>query len=125
MVYLADANLFLRFLLNDVADQFEEVKKYFQEAKNGSIKIIVPPIVFAEIIYVSESGYGLPREKIVEAVGSLLNMPFLNFEEVEVLRSALVLFAKNKLDFTDCYLQSRCELDRVELLTFDKKLSKI
>jgi predicted nucleic acid-binding protein len=42
---VVDANCFLRFLLNDIPEQAEEVEKLLSEAKNSKNTLFVPQIV--------------------------------------------------------------------------------
>ncbi|KKU91995.1 MAG: Nucleic-acid-binding protein contains PIN domain-like protein [Microgenomates group bacterium GW2011_GWA1_48_10] len=122
--YFADANIFLRFLLQDVSDQFLAAKGYFDEAKKGEIELVVTSVIFFEVIYVLRHDYGLPKVEIIRLMGSLLSMPFLKFEEEDSLKATLVMWANKNLDLVDCYLSVKAEEQDAEVLTFDERLSR-
>lgn len=122
--FFADANIFLRFLIGDVPSQLEKVKGYFDQARQNQIEIIVSTVVFFEVIYVLRGKYGHLKIDIIESMGNLLSVPFLNFEEEETLKSVLVMWTKENLDLVDCYSKIKAESFEAEILTFDKRISR-
>jgi predicted nucleic acid-binding protein len=61
-----DANVFLRFLTNDVPDQAAIVEDLFHRAAAGELHLVTNATVLAELVWVLESFYGLPRPDVQE-----------------------------------------------------------
>ena|SRR3989344_6951482 len=122
---ILDANAFLRFLLNDVADQANEVAELFKAAKGSKIKIDVLQITVFEIVFALEKYYKFPKNEIVSKVGVLLTTPYLRIQDVKIFQDALILFNNKKVDFVDCFLICSAQDKGVGLFTFDKHLQSL
>lgn len=109
-----DTNVILRYLLNDISEQAEKAAKIID---NGAKSY---PEIIAEVVYVLVKLYSVPREKIEEIVSPILNE--VEFDDTEVIKSALENYSKTKLDFVDCLLLARKQILCEEIFTFDKKL---
>lgn len=115
---LLDANTILRFLLQDIEEQFQYVKSVIRNKK-----CYVTLEVLAEVCYVLEGLYQVSREDIVHNFRKLNNdITILN---ADVVFRALEIFDKTpKLDFVDCLLYGYQIGKGLEVITFDKKLQK-
>ena len=79
--------------------------------------------VLAEIVYVLEKVYGLPRQKIADALVGVVDNA--QCEDCELILGALGVYRGNrKLDIVDAILVARHRLRRVDVLSFDKELLK-
>ena len=115
MKILIDANVILRYLLNDV----EEMAKKSAEIIN--VGAFTLPEVIAEVIYVLKSVYKVERGEIATAILQI-------FEEVDVankkiLIEAVKIFSESSLNFVDCILIAYNKVENVEIFSFDKKLN--
>ncbi len=115
---LLDANAVLRFLLQDNEEQFRYVKSVI-----GTKSCYVTLEVLAEVCYVLEGIYQVPREDIA------INFRRLNKDvdifNADVLLRALEIYDKKpKLDFVDCLLCGYKKERGLDIITFDKKLRK-
>lgn len=115
---IVDANVVLRFLLQDNEKQFQQVKDVIQR-KNCYVTLEV----LAEVCYVLEGMYQVERKDIVNSFRKLNNdLIILN---VNILFRALEIFDKTpKLDFVDCLLYGYRKEKGIDIITFDKKLQK-
>ncbi|MCR4818131.1 MAG: PIN domain-containing protein [Fretibacterium sp.] len=113
-----DANMILRYLLNDNSVMAERAEQYL-EAGNVSVTIEV----IAEVIYVLKGVYLLERGKIVDVVKDFLEL--VSCQEKRVLSFALDTFGKHNLDFVDCVLYAYNCVKDAEIATFDKQLLKL
>lgn len=116
--YILDANAILRFLLQDNEGQFQHVRHYINQKH-----CYVTLEVLAEVSYVLEGLYQVPRPDIVNNFRKLNNdVTILN---ADVLLRSLEIFDKTpKLDFVDCLLYGYKLEKGMEVVTFDKKLQK-
>ena len=114
--HMLDANAVLRFLLQDIEEQFQEVKAIVKRDR-----CYVTLEVMAEVCYVLEGLYQVSREDIAD------NFRKLNFDvtilNVDVFLRALEIFDKPpKLDFVDCLLYGYKMERGIDIVTFDKQL---
>lgn len=123
--YYADTNIFLRFLLDDIPFQAEEAKKYLEKAKKQVIELICCPIVIFEIDFSLRKLYGFDRTKVVDALATIIGMPFLNIEDRAVFQEALLMYSRNNLDLVDCFLFYKAQFNQAQVLSFDKDLKKL
>lgn len=115
---ILDANVVLRFLLQDNEEQFQQVKTVIQR-KNCYVTLEV----LAEVCYVLEGLYQVTREDIISNFRKLNNdVIILN---ADVLLRGLDIFDKTpKLDFVDCLLYGYKFEKDINIITFDQKLRK-
>lgn len=122
-----DTNYFLRYLLNDISEQHEEAKKVFLAGSEGKAELMTSSVVIFEIVWVLGSFYGVEKRGVVEALGKILQLSFIELEERDIFAHALPLFEKTNLSLEDCYniyyARSR-GVKSDSFKTFDKKLEK-
>lgn len=116
--HMLDANAVLRFLLQDIEEQFQQVNAIIRKEK-----CYVTLEVMAEVSYVLEGLYQAERKDIID------NFRKLNFDVVilnaDVFLRSLEIFDKTpKLDFVDCLLYGYKMERNIDIITFDKKLKK-
>lgn len=114
---ILDANVILRYLLNDNQEMAEKADEYIQSG-NAAVTIEV----MAEAVYVLKGVYQLQRKQIVDTLGDFLEL--VQSTNMEVLKKALDTFGTENLDFVDCVLYAYHSVDNIEIATFDEKLQK-
>lgn len=115
---MLDANVILRYLLNDNEEMASEAEKVIK-----SHTALVTIEVVAEVIYVLKRVYAIDREEIKESVLGFLSE--VQVEEREVLVFGIETYAVQNLDFVDCILYAYKCVKKHDILTFDKKLKKL
>ena len=113
---LIDANVILRFLLNDVPEQSIIAKEAITE---GAFTV---PEVISEVVYVLTSVYNEPRESVGKIVSLFLDN--ISVADKTVIKETLSQYASTSLDYVDCVLLARGKILGEDLLTFDKPLLK-
>ena len=116
MAKLIDANVILRHLLRDIEEQAEQARIIIAGGAYTTAEVL------AEVVYVLEKLYLVPREKIVLALSALLGE--VSVEHVDAVLKALEVFQSQRLDFVDCVLIGRACVLGDDVFTFDKKLNK-
>src|SRR6266404_8497051 len=101
---ILDTNGFLRFLLNDIPEQSEEISKLLVKAKAKKIEIFVPQIIIFEIEFALNKYYKFPKAEIIDKLGVLFATSYLKIQDVNVFQEALRLFSDKNVDFVDCFL---------------------
>ena len=115
---ILDANIILRYLLNDNEAMAEAAERYL-----NSGDATVTTEVIAEVVYVLKGVYSLERDILANAVKGFLDL--VECRDREVLSLALDTFAERNLDFVDCVLYAYHVVKGAEIATFDKKLLKL
>lgn len=114
---LLDANAILRYVLCDNERQAQTVREVVEEGA-----FTAPEIVFECVFVLTGSVYGFSREEVADAMAKVLDD--IDCEHEATVRRALELFHTKSLDFVDCMLAARAEVEGAEVFTFDKKLNR-
>jgi predicted nucleic-acid-binding protein len=114
---IVDANVVLRYLLNDIEDQAKIAANYLDQ-----YKVFIPIEVIAEIVYVLERVYKINRKEISSKLTSLVSYPNIVNDNKDLIYESFKIFAVRKIDFVDCILCAYKVVMGAEILTFDKKI---
>ena len=115
---MLDANMILRYLLDDNAEMAEEAERRISE---DDVSVTIE--VIAEVVYVLKGVYSLNRDKIVDSLSQFIDLVFC--QERDVLKYALETYGEGNLDFVDCVLYAYNRIRGIEIATFDTKLKKL
>jgi len=117
-----DTNILIRFLTGDDEFQTKKVYDIFKKAESEKNELFVPLLVVLEMIWVLESVYEIPRKEILNAIGDLLLMSVLKFEQQPVLQQLIHSAQGNKFDLSDLLIADSARINGCNaVLTFDKK----
>lgn len=100
---VADANIFLRWLLDDDKAKAERITALFKRAEDGKVEIRAADLTVAEVAWVLGSYYEMKPPAVAELLEPLLDSP-IQFENRDRLMVAMELFRAHKASFADCYL---------------------
>ncbi len=117
-----DANVFLRYLTNDVPARAAAVEELFLRAAQGKVRLVTNAMVIAELVWVLESHYRLDRAGVLERTLAVAHMDGLALSDIDLLTDAMFLYESAKIDFIDAY--NACWMKRHALryaVTFDEK----
>jgi predicted nucleic-acid-binding protein len=117
---IIDANIALRYLLNDHA-VFSEKSAEIIENNN----IHLPFEVCAEIVYVLEKIYNIPRKNIQDALTTLADYPNINTPDETILKAAFKIYVDSNIDFVDSILVAYNQISGAIIHSFDKKVNKL
>ncbi len=121
-IKIVDANVILRYLLEDDEQLFEKAKSIFDEVLNLKVEILLKEFVIAEVVYVLEKFYKVDRKEISQTLRNLITLRGIKTENKNFILKALDIYGHKNLDFVDCILCAMSEQYYIE--TFDKKLNK-
>jgi predicted nucleic-acid-binding protein len=117
---IVDANIVLRYLLNDVED-LSIIASDLLENKD----ILLKNEVIVEIVYVLEKVYKVERHEIKNALLEIMKYNNLKVDDLEVLKEALMIYADRNLSFVDTILYAYHSVRKYEVYTIDKKLNDL
>jgi len=117
-----DANLFLRYLTNDVPAQADAVERLLLRAEAGEVTLVTNAMVIAEIVWTLESFYERSPDEIRDSVWAILNTRGLDVAERELVGSAADAYAEKNVDFIDAYnAEWMKQHDITTVCTFDRR----
>ena len=114
---IVDANIILRYLLGDHPDMSPKAKEIILSGAQMTAEVL------AEVVYVLKGVYNVGRQEIADTIGAFLLE--ISVPHKAAIAYACKLYGKTKLDFVDCILAGYHFSESMEILTFDKKLSKV
>jgi predicted nucleic-acid-binding protein len=116
-----DTNILIRYIVADDPAQFRAATRFIEHECSPQDPGFINSVVLAEVVWVLESSYQLPRLAIVDALRLLLGASQLSIEEVEDARAALQEY-EDGADFSDSLIaasnaRAGCEYTA----TFDRR----
>jgi len=118
MLYI-DANIILRYILNDHAELSSKAKSLINE------NIVETPIeVLCEVVFVLIRIYGIARKDIADTLLDFYESTNCIVPHREAVIRGIKYFGEKNLDFVDCILAGYHEAENTTIHTFDAKLEK-
>jgi predicted nucleic acid-binding protein len=104
-----DTNVLIRHLTGDPPAQAARATRLLAEAD----QLLLPDLIVAEIVYVLESYYEVPRPRVAELVRAVVAFPAIGVVDEALLLRALEVYEVHRLDFADAYLVAQAETSGV------------
>lgn len=114
---LIDANVILRYLLNDHEVMSETARQAVETGACTTVEVL------AEVVYVLKGVYKAERSDIAEWLGTFLDE--IVMDNKQAIYYALRVYGETSLDFVDCVLIGYNRILGREILSFDKKLNRL
>ncbi|MEN9406474.1 MAG: hypothetical protein RLZ12_758 [Bacillota bacterium] len=114
---IVDANVILRYLLNDDQDLAQQAIKIIEENS-----VYIPTEVLSKVIFLLEKVYQVDREATCEALLKLASYDNVSFMDKKLVYSVLEYYGKNELDFVDALLYGYSKAKNIQVITFDTRL---
>lgn len=122
MAKIVDANLIIRFLLNDIPAQAKSVENLLQTTKE---QLILTDVTVTEIIWVLTSFYEIPKKQVIEKMRQILSIQIIQANR-KLLETALFFYEEHNIAFIDAYLIAYSVEGNLEgIYSFDKGLDKV
>jgi predicted nucleic-acid-binding protein len=121
-----DANILVRFIVEDDAAQLVAAKKLIRRCVLAGESLFIPVTVALELEWVLRSNFKFEKGVVIQTFNALLSAVELRFESESSLESALRLYAEASADFSDCmHIALVRGAGETPLWTFDKAASKV
>jgi predicted nucleic-acid-binding protein len=89
-------------------------------------RLLLADLVVAECVYVLQSFYEVERARIAELMRAAIALPSISVIDAPLLRRALEVYERDRLDFAEAYLVAQAEATGVgAVLTFDRAVDKV
>ena len=119
---LVDTNILIRHLTGDPPAQAKRATAYL----GAGHELILPDLVLAEMVYVLESFYEVPRPDIARMARALLALPSIAVADHDLLLRAVEIYEVLRLDFAEAYLAALAELSGVNrVASFDRQIDRV
>ncbi len=122
MSAFVDTNILVRHLTGDPPQQAARATKFLAEAD----ELLLPDLVVAEVVYVLESFYEVPRPEVAELVRAVIAFPAVVVLDPAMLLRALEVYEVDRLDFAEAYLVAQAERSGVgAVASFDRAIDRV
>jgi predicted nucleic-acid-binding protein len=122
-VFAIDTNVLVRLLVDDPSDPEQcVVAREFVALQQ---QVMIPESALLESVWVLQRLFGVTRINLKIVLGEMMRNSRYRFERPSVAMAAIDLFIETQLDFGDCLIHAACGAAATELMTFDKRLSKV
>jgi predicted nucleic acid-binding protein len=117
-----DTNILVRHLTGDPPDQARRATRYLEAAN----ELLLADLIAAEVVYVLESFYDVPRAQVAETLRAILAFPATRVVDGDLLRRAIEVYEVDRLDFADAYLVASAERTGVGVIaSFDRAIDRV
>ena len=121
---LVDTNLIVRHLTQDHPEHSRVADELFRACDDGTLKLIILPVVLAECVFVLESFYKHGRDQISAALRVLISSSGIELADTSIYRDALDRYGKTNAHFIDCVIASFASATNLPITTFDEGFGK-
>ena len=114
--------MLIRHLTGDPPEMAARATK----ALADSVELLLADLIVAECVYVLESFYEVPRERVAELMRAAIALPTIKTLDPATLLRALEVYEVDRLDFAEAYLVAQAESTGVQdILSFDRSIDRI
>lgn len=122
MTAFVDTNILIRHLVGEPPEQAARATRYLEQAD----ELLLPDLILAEVAYVLESFYEVPREQVAETLRAILAFPAIRVLDADLLQRAVEVYEQHRLDFADAYLVASAERTGVGVVaSFDRAIERV
>ena len=117
-----DTNILVRYLTEDDPSKANDVKRLLIRAAQDEVRLLIPSVVIAELVWVLQSFYKLERSEIVPLLNAILHTYGVEVSDRPVVSDAIALYRDGTADFIDAWIVAFAKAAEVRaVFTFDRK----
>jgi predicted nucleic acid-binding protein len=117
-----DTNVLIRHLTGDPPGQAARATHLLSQAD----ELLLPDLIVAEVVYVLEAFYEVPRSRVAELVRAVIAFPPVVVPDAALLLRTLEVYELHRLDVADAYLVAQAETSGVNaVVSFDKAIERV
>ena len=124
MTLLLDANVLVRFLVQDDPRQSAAATALLEKAERREVVLMLEAMVVAEVVYVLLGRYGRSRGEVAGVLLSIIQNVGVETLERDVVTDALQRFAAVNVDFSDAWMAARAAQLGHAVASFDRDFDK-
>jgi predicted nucleic acid-binding protein len=117
-----DTNILVRHLTGDPPGLAARATRYLGAAD----ELLLPDLILAELAYVLESFYEVPRAQVATTLRAVLAYPAIRVLDADLLQRAVEVYEIDRLDFADAYLVASAERTGIGVIaSFDRSIDRV
>ena len=117
-----DTNILVRHLTGDPPAMAARATRFLAEAN----KLLLVDLIVAEVVYVLESFYEVPRPQVAESVRSIIAFGAVTVLDEAILLRAIEVYEVYGLDFAEAYLVASAESSGIgTVVSFDRSIDRV
>jgi predicted nucleic acid-binding protein len=117
-----DTNVLIRHLTGDPPEQATRATRHLVAAD----ELLLPDLILAEVAYVLESFYEVPRTRVATTLRAVLAFPAIRVLDADLLQRAVEVYEVHRLDFADAYLVACAERTGIGVVaSFDRSIDRV
>jgi predicted nucleic-acid-binding protein len=93
-----------------------------QEVFHSSEIIYIPSEIIAEVVYVLQKYYQIPRYEIYNSLSDFLSNPIIAMDDLNTIIQAIKTYSESNLDYADCLVIVTAKNKKAGIFSFDKGL---
>lgn len=122
MAGFIDTNVLIRHLTGDPPAQAKRATSFLAETD----QLQLADLIVAETVYVLESVYRVPRDRVASLARSIVTSDRLMVADLPQLLRAIEVYQRHRLAFADSYLVACAERSgNGAVVSFDKQISRV
>ena len=122
MTAFVDTNVLVWHLTGDPPAQARRATHYL----GGADELLMADLIAAEVVYVLESYYEVPRRQVAETMRAVLAFPAVRVVDPGLLQRAIEVYEVHRLDFAEAYLVASAERTGVGVVvSFDRAIDRV
>ncbi len=117
-----DTNILVRHLTGDPPEQAARATAFLAEAD----ELFLADLILAEVVYVLESFYEVPRREVATLARSVVTFPAIRTADEHLLLRSLDIYETHRIDYAESYLAASAERSGVHgIVSFDRSLDRV
>lgn len=121
MSVVLDTNVIVRHLTGDPPVLARRATAFLGSGRH----LLLTDVVVAELVYVLQSVYRVPRAAVAEQVRAVVGFPRVELDDEALVLRALDVYDLARVDFAEAYLVARAEQSGAAVASFDRSLDRI
>lgn len=98
-----DTNILLRYLTGDDAHKASRCEQFLSQVAAGKHLALTHTLAVAEAVWVLTGSYRLAKERVADALITLLTLDGIRLDDKDRVLSALAHYRDHDVDFIDAY----------------------
>lgn len=122
MTAFVDTSVLVRHLTGDPPELAARATRFLELSDD----LLLPDLILAEVAYVLESFYKVPRHQVATTLRAIVAFPAIRTVDADLLQRAIEVYDIDRLDFADAYLVACAERTGVgAIASFDRSLDRV
>lgn len=121
-----DTNILMRYFVRDDEKKAAVGKVLLRRVAAGKEVVVTSPLVLFEIVFTLQRTYKLPKDRVAEAVLSVVNLRGVKLPQKPLWRAALERYVRDDMDFADAYNAAYMQvLGITEIYSWDRGIDRV